>query len=66
MSRSEGGDGVETRACISGEFRLRLLPAELTDYSCDMYTKRRTCCRTGCTLLTLLDICTLRSEVALM
>ena len=34
MSRSGGGGGVETGACISGEFRLRLQPAELTDHSC--------------------------------
>ena len=30
MSRSGGGDGVETGACISGEFELWLQPAELT------------------------------------
>ena len=62
MSRSGGGDGVETVACISGEFRLWLQPAELTDHSCDVYTFRCTGYRTGCTALTLLDICRLRSE----
>ena len=38
MSRIGGGDGVETGACISGEFRLWLQPAKLTDHSCDVYT----------------------------
>ena len=31
-----GGDGVETGACISGEFELRLQPVELTEYRCDV------------------------------
>ena len=30
MSRSGGGGGVETGACISGGFELWLQPAELT------------------------------------
>ena len=37
MSRSGGGGGVETGACISGEFRLWLQPAELADIRV-MYT----------------------------
>ena len=36
MSRSGRGDGVETGACISGEFELRLQPVELTEYRCDV------------------------------
>ena len=31
-----GGDGIETGACIFGEFELRLQPAELTEYWCDV------------------------------
>ena len=62
MSRSGGGDGVETGACISGEFRLWLQPAELTDHSCDVYTWRCTGYRTGSTVLTHLDTYRLRSE----
>ena len=62
MSRSGGGDGVETGACISGEFGLWLQPAELTDHSCDVYTLRCTGYRTGCTEVTLLLSCRLMSE----
>ena len=62
MSRSGGGDDVDTGACISGEFRLWLQPAELTDHSCDVYTWRCKGYRTGCTVLTLIDISGLRSE----
>ena len=62
MSRSGGGDGVETGACISGEFRLWLQPAKLTDHSCDVYTWKCRGYRAGCTVLTLLDVCRLRSE----
>ena len=56
MSRSGGGDGVETRACISGEFGLWLQPAELTDHSCDVYTFRCTGYRKGFTIGTHLDV----------
>ena len=52
-----GGDGVETGACISGEFELWLQPAELTEYWCDMYTLRCIGCRTGCTVWTVPDVC---------
>ena len=62
MSRSGGGDGAETGACIFREFRLWLQPAELTDHSCDVYTWRCTGYRKGCTVLTLLYICILGSE----
>ena len=56
MSRIGGGDGVETGACISGEFRLWLQPAKLTDCSCDLYTWRCIGYRTGCTVLTPIDV----------
>ena len=40
MRKSGGGDGVETGACIYGEFELWLQPAELTDFIGVMCTLR--------------------------
>ena len=52
-----GGDGVETGACIFGEFELWLAPAELTEYWCDVCTWKCTGYRTGYTVWTLPHVC---------
>ena len=62
IGRSEGGDGAETGACISGEFELQLHPAGLTEYWCSVYALGCIGYRTSCTVWTLLGICRLRSE----
>ena len=51
-----GSDGVATGAYISGIFELWVQPAELTEYGCDVCTRKRVGCRKGCTVRTLLDV----------
>ena len=49
------GDGIEIESCISADLELRLQPAELTEYWCDVYACRCTGYRIGCTVCTPLE-----------
>ena len=62
MSKSGGGDGVETGTCTYGEFELWLQPAELTDYIGVMCTLGGAQATEQAAQLGLLLMCRLRSE----